>query len=480
MPAPEAAVGARTIKRRRVGVAGKKIVASGLIAGVTLALAVVLLVALTGAWLVRAHPFVGMESVTYLGNAIDGRPFLQQLFDVQKNDLGNYQGRELSYATDLLDGAAVAAWFRWSGSFVPISLAQLLMIAVVVASSVAWLRTRAATLGAAALLPALLFASSASTILGVRHFRTAKSLSAAALVLLAWILVRALYGVSPDDRRSWRPRTFIAAFAVATVLALADRQGTFFIVLLGVVVWHCVPRSPLVLALVLAVAVGTVYDLWLGPALVLHFGHQYVNFAYQSGTLDPAILGKGANWSGVLWLLDSLSVGTGALGLEWGGAVAIGAVALAWWAGGRRWALRTALATAALVLLSVLMKARHAPIDDPAVRIAYYNGPLLALGCVGLSLALARLAERHDWPAWRPRVISVGVVLVLFNLVSIPRLAARPPHAADALYVPVTSALVRCIERPGDDALDHVPAEIAWLGRYHRLCERYRTLRPAR
>lgn len=460
--------------------AGKKIVASGPIAGVTLALAGALAVALTGAWLVRTHPFVGMESATYLANALDGRPFLSQLFDVQRNDLGNYQGRELSYATDLLDGAAVAWWFQWRGSFLPISLAQLVMIAVVVASSVTWLRARAATLGAAAMLPALLFATSASTILGVRHFRTAKSLSSAALVLLAWILVRALYGAHADDRGSPRLRTLLATFAVATVLALADRQGTFFVVLLAAITWHCAPRSPLVLSLVLAVAAGTVYDLWLGPSLVLHFGHQQVNFAYQSGTLDPAILTHPANWTGVLWLLDSLSVWAGALGLAWGGLVAIGAVALAWRAGGRRWAFRTLFITAALVVLSVLMKARHAPIDDPDVRLVYYNGPLLALGSVGLSLALARLAERDDWPTWRPRVIGMGFALVLLNVVSVPRLADRPPYGADALYIPVTSALVRCIENPGDDALDHVPRDVAWLGRYHRLCERYRTLRPAR
>lgn len=456
--------------------AGKQGIAVSLAAGVTLALAV----ALIGAWLVRTHPFVGMESVTYLANAIDGRPFVHQLFDVQKNDLGNYQGRELSYATDLLDGAVVAGWFRWWGTFVPMSLAQLVMIAVVAASSVAWLRARAANLGAATVLPALLFVSSASTILGVRHFRTAKSLSAAALVLLAWILVRELYGRPADDRRPPRRGTLVAAFAVAAVLALADRQGTFFVVLLAAIVWHRAPRSPLVLALVLAVAVGTAYDLWLGPALVLQFGHQHVNFAYQSGTLDPSHLGSAANWSGVLWLLDSLSVGAGALGLAWGGAVAIGAVALAWRAGGPPWALRTLAAIVALVLLSVLMKARHAPIDDPGVRIAYYNGPLLALGCVGLSLALGRLAERGDWTAWRPRVIGVGVVLIVLNVVSIPRLADRPPHGADALYIPVTSALVRCIEHPGDDSLDHVPRDVAWLGRYYRLCERYRALRPAR
>ncbi|MFI5245087.1 MAG: hypothetical protein ACHQQR_07680 [Gemmatimonadales bacterium] len=456
--------------------ADKKIIATSLIAGVTLALAV----ALTGAWLVRAHPFVGTESATYLANALDGRPFLQELFDVQKNDLGNYQGRELSYATDLLDGAVVAAWFRWRGSFVPISLAQLLMIVVVVASSVAWLRARAASLGAAAMLPALLFVSSASTILGVRHFRTAKSLSAAALAALAWILVRALFDEPRDVRGSPRTGSLVATFVVASILALADRQGTFFVVLLAAITWHCAPRSPFVASLVLAAALGTVYDLWIGPSLVLHFGHQQVNWAYQQGTADPFILAHAANWNGVLWLLDSFSVGAGALGLAWGGLVWVGAAGLAWRAGGRRWVFRVVLATAALVVLSVLMKWRHAPIIDPSVRITYYNGPLLALGSVGLSLVLARLAARGEWQAWRPRVIAVGVVLVLLNLASVPRLAGRPPYGTDAPYIPVTTALVRCIENPADDALDHVPSGVGWLGRYHRLCERYRALRTAR
>ena len=67
----------------------------------------------------------------------------------------------------------------------------------------------------------------------------------------------------------------------------------------------------------------------------------------------------------------------------------------------------------------------------------------------------------------------------MLNLVSVPRLAARPPYGTGALYVPVTSTLVRCIENPGDDALDRVRRDVEWLGRYHRLCERYRTLRRA-
>ena len=411
--------------------AGRKIIVAGLFAGATLALCA----ALTGAWLVRSHPYVGMESATYLGTAFDGRPFLTRMFDVRQNDLGNYQGRELSYATDLLDARAVATWFEWRGTFVPVSLTQLVMIAVVVASSVSWLRARAAPLGAVALLPALLFVTSASTLLGLRHFRTAKSLSAAALVLLAWILVRALSDAPPGDHAPPRLRTIVATFTVAMVLALADRQGTFFVVVLAAIAWHCAPRSPLVLSLVLAVAAGTVYDLWIGPALVLHFAHQEVNWAYQSGTLHPAILTHVANWAGVLWLLDSLSVAAGALGLAWGGVISIGAVALAWRAGGRRWAIRTGAVLLALVVLAVLMKARHSPIDDPGVRIFYYNGPLIALASVGLSLALARLARRDDWPAWRPRVIGVGAILVALNLASVPKAGGAPsPWRRCAVY----------------------------------------------
>ena len=118
----------------------------GWLVGVAAALGV----ALVGVWLVRTHPFVGMESASYLSNVLDGRPFLVQLFDVQHNDLGNYQARELSYATDLLDAGAVAWWFRWSGHFEALSLSHLVMCAVVVATSVSWLRGRALNLGAAA------------------------------------------------------------------------------------------------------------------------------------------------------------------------------------------------------------------------------------------------------------------------------------------------------------------------------------------
>jgi hypothetical protein len=42
----------------------------------------------------------------------------------------------------------------------------------------------------------------------------------------------------------------------------------------------------------------------------------------------------------------------------------------------------------------------------------------------------------------------------------------------------VTTALVNCIER-GDSPgpLDRIPRDVAWIGRYRRLCERYRALR---
>lgn len=447
----------------------------GWLVGVAAALGV----ALVGAWLVRTHPFVGMESASYLSNVLDGRPFLVQLFDVQHNDLGNYQARELSYATDLLDAGAVAWWFRWSGHFEALSLSHLVMCAVVVATSVSWLRGRALNLGAAAAVPALLFVTSASTILGERHFRSAKALAAAALAVLAWTLARALFDARPEERAAPSAGTLLVTFAASTVLVLADRQGSFFIILLALLVWHCAPKSPLLLPLVIALGLGTVYDLWLGPMLVRQFGHQEVNWAYQSGSADPAILAQPATWrGGLVWLLDSLSVGFGALGIAWGGAVATGAVALAWLAGGRRWVFRAVSAIAALVVLSVLMKARHAPIDAPDVRVAYYNGPLLALGSVALSLAMARLATRPDWPMWRPRVIGMAVALMLLNLASVPRLAARGSSGADAGYIPVTSALMRCMEDPADRSLALLPRNTPWIGRYLRLCERYRALRP--
>lgn len=450
--------------------------------GAYTAVGVVVLLALVAMWLVRAFPFVHMESATYLANPLDGRPALTQILDVQRNDFGLYQARELSYATDWIDARAAAWWFRVTGRFIPLSLVQLLSVGAIAGILVAGLRAHASRIGAAAMVPALLFVSSASTILGTRHFRTAKSLAAFAVVALAWQVARAL-GALPSDRLAGREHTDDTRTAVmvglsALLLVLADRQGTFFVLGFAALVGLSAPRSPVLLALLVALAAGTAYDLWGGPWLIRTVAHQEVNWSLQSGTVDPAALAQPGVWRGAfVWLLDAFALFTGALGVAWGGVVVVAGILLARIAGGRRWALRATLALGALVLFAALLKSRHAPVDAPDVRIAYYNAPLLALLSVGLAVVLARCSERTEWSRWRRPIVAGAVVIAACNLAAVPRLSQRIASGSDAGYIPVTVALTECIETPRRSPFDAWPRDVAWLGRYRRLCERYRALR---
>jgi hypothetical protein len=418
--------------------------------------------------LVRAIPFVHMESAAYLYNAIDGRPALAHVFDVQRNDFGLYQARELSYAVDWPDAAAVAAVFKVSGLFLAISWWHVLAIALIVALGVRTLREQAPQLGdMGAMLPFVLLVSSPSVLLATRHFRTAKALAALALFGLAVSLIR--------------KRSPTLVFALALLSMLADRQGTFFVVVLALLIAPNREARPAMLALVCAVATGMAYNLLVGPALIRTFGEQEVNWALQSGSIPLDQMFDADAWrGGATWLLDSFGLLAGSLGVAWGAVVALIGVTFAWRLGGRGWGLCAAAALAALFALGVLLKLNHPPIDAPDVRIGYYNLPLHALLTAGLALVLARASRLPDWPVIRGRVLLAGAVLVLLNLVAVPKLATRVEWGHDAPDIAVSVALTRCIEQPNDatqQALAAEAAKVGWSGRYTRLCARYRELR---
>lgn len=434
-------------------------------------------------FVVTRVPFVHMESATYLANFLDGRGALEQIFDVRRNDFGLYQARELSYAFDLIDARMVAALFQLTGVFVPVSFVHLAATAFMISAGVFWLRRRAPHVdGWTSMLPSLLFLTSPAVLIGARHFRTAKSLAAVGLFLLAWTLWQAIAESATPSRRQ-----VVIAFASALVLTLADRQGTFFALLLtlGIVAWPAPPyrasRAPLVLAVVLAIGLSVLYDLAVGPFLIRQFGHQEVNWALQSGTIDPALLAQPGVVAGATrWFAESISLLFGSFGAAAGAlVVVVGALACARF--GRLRGLLLYLGSVLSVLtFAALMKARHASLDAPDVRVSYYNLPLLALCVVAVSAAAAWAAGRPDWPRWRRPLLGGGLLLAGANLVALPTLANRVRSGADAPYVNVTVALQRCLRDgapPADTVFAGIPRDVAWVARYRRLCERYRDLR---
>lgn len=73
-------------------------------------------------------PFVHPESARYLANVFRDASWPALVFDVQRDDFGNYQGRELSYVFDLVDARVVASLFAATGRLLPFSLTHMLVV----------------------------------------------------------------------------------------------------------------------------------------------------------------------------------------------------------------------------------------------------------------------------------------------------------------------------------------------------------------
>jgi hypothetical protein len=346
------------------------------------------------------------------------RSFLRNVFDPRGWDF--YQGRELSYAIDFLD----AQWTRLLATqdvvfFVAPSavLASLAFVAIG-----AWLAPRAlpgldrATrwLGLLVLLSNFVFLST----MGMQYRATKPLVAPLVLGLL-------LFVVAEHGRPRLASRTaFATVFAASLVTSLLDRQGFFYVLLVGLALAVASVRTrrglPLLLGVAAAACVWLVYFHVVAPRLIQALNGYWPEMRFQRLHLSRLLQAR--PWLQAFELLgDWSSVLLGGLPPALlAGAALTGAALWAWHARDqpRRVALAAVVAMAvvvAQVTMVAMMVQRHAPVMWIANRLWYYPFPYQALVVFGLLWGLDGLARRRG--ASLPRTVPAALAaLVALNV----------------------------------------------------------------
>ncbi len=375
--------------------------------------------------------------------------FLQKVFDPRGGE-DFYQGRELSYAIDILD----EQWVRWLLErdrllLVPPSgfLASLAFVPIGI-----WLLPRAlpglnrATrwLGLLVLLSNFVVQASMGVL-----FRATKPL-VAPLLLALLLLVLAEY-----RRQRLAPWVGAAVVGLAGLaMALLDRQGLFYLLTLTLalgVAWLLTRRGrPLLIGAVAASGAWLVYFNLIGARLIHALNGYWPRLGFQR--LRPAALLAREPWLGAIGLLgDWTSVLLGSLPATLLLLLLLAAAALWAWRHRRDprrvlFVTACALAAAAAQLTMVaMMVERHDPVLWPGSRLWYYPLPYQAVAAFGLLCALEAFTKGRTGLRARTVPLALGGLVVL-NVLAWPEklatLNADPPFAEQATN---SAAFVRSI-----------------------------------
>lgn len=378
-------------------------------------------------WPLLAGLFAFSPALFFMGRAFDeeippalGRnwsewSFLRKAVDTRGWDF--YQGRELSIAIDVLD----QQWLRWlmnqdvlwfvAPSLVLASLAYLPIGIWLVPRAFPSIDWRSRWLALAVLLSCFVHQSTGGLL-----NRATKPLVAPLLLALSLIVAAEL-----REPRLTSRRAAAVVFALGLALALLDRQGLFYLLLLvaGLSGYWVLRRRglPLLGGAAAAVVVWQLYFHLLGPRLVQHAAGYWPSMKFQRLALgrllrpEPWIQGLDllGDWTSVL--LAGLPAG---LALA---AAVVGFLGWAWRQRSRpgRVALVAACALGAMIAqatMVAMMVDRHAPVLWPGSRLWNYPLPYLAFLLFSLLFVLDRLLAWRASLA-RPAALLLGVVVAV-------------------------------------------------------------------
>jgi hypothetical protein len=371
-----------------------------------------------------ARGFIDKEGVVFVSNYLADRPWLAMIFDPHTNDFTTYQARELSYAFDYLN-ARTLVWLYSLGWFVLIPLTG---VAGLAAAMVVYARGASRWRGLDASTIALLLAWFLSAIVVQASvaifYRSAKMLL---LVFLLAFLFQACRLLRRDTPPTWRALTGL--FAIALLMALADRQGFFFLVWFAGVaaVWYVLtpsgdrpaPRPIGMLAATLVAAGGAaeIYNRAVAPWLVQRLNGYWPDFSYQD--LDIAAhIGTAGFWrAGLEMMARQVGFSTGGVSIALitiASLAAVAAVRSPSWRVAVRDVATGAAGCAGLVLLAALMILRHPYVATIPDHAYWYN--FLPVHGVFLVAATAWLARLALTGAARAVVRAALVLIVVWNM----------------------------------------------------------------
>jgi hypothetical protein len=374
-------------------------------------------------WLVWVHHdhqggVLFPESQSFFFNYLDpSRGFLEKIFDPRRNDWGQYQAREFSYAVDWLD-AHLLAWTHRQGGF---QFYSWVYFAALLGSVVLLVRLGVERFGKRftplALGLAAVLLTSPSPFLTVNFFRSSKILVTLGLTLIFWLL-----------RNERVPR--VGLLIVATLMTLCDRQGFFTVVALGGFFglrWLFEREGRFfVVATMLgaAAALGTLYNFWIGPTLIQALNGYAPDFGYQRlQGIDNALhfTWKDNLREGMYTFLDQVVFLFGSRRVPWGFVILILlGFGIAWKNPRRKAHLALyAYALTATLFLHSMMVYRHQAILWAEVRRVYYWLPEVMLLILLAQWVLGRTLERN--PRGRPWVLGLLGLIVWANAQALPQ-----------------------------------------------------------
>ena len=383
----------------------------------------------------RGQP-IEEEAAGFLQKNWSERGALQEIFDVRGWDF--YQGRELSYAIDWLDGQWVrlllshGVVFFTPPSLVLASLAFLWIGARLAPRALPGLSARTRWLALLVPMSSYAFLSTMGLL-----YRATKPLVAPLLLALLLLVLAEL-----REPRLRRRAEFLWVLGLALVMGLLDRQGLFYVLgLTGLLalVWVRTRRGlPLVAGAAAGVLAWFLYFRVLGPQLIHALEGYWPSMRFQrlrlERLLQPALWREAA---GILGDWTSVLLG----GLPAGLLLAALAAAFGWWA----WRMRQRPAAVGLALLLAagsisgqlamvaMMLDHHPPVAWLSHRLWYYPLPYHAVLVFGALYVLERLPRRR---VYQTTVTAALTGLILLNVARWPELqsaVAAEPFWGDML-----------------------------------------------
>lgn len=231
--------------------------------------------------IVQKNGLLHPEAIERIPNYLDGRNLFQKVFDIDKNEYGLYQARELSHFFDYMD----ANFIKFSVSIsLPhfYSLTYFISIFIIIASSlhlsITYLKHRNFLLPS---LIVMIYLFSPVPFFSPYMFRSAKILVAVGIALI-WVLILRFL-----SQKSNASKTYLLIVAGAMLLASGDRQGFYILVamagftLLSFLFFRWKKYLYLFKYLTIGAIISIIYSYIIAPELIkIDIGH-FPSLEYQ-------------------------------------------------------------------------------------------------------------------------------------------------------------------------------------------------------
>lgn len=367
------------------------------------------------------------EATVFIQQYLDDRGLFRTVLDPSTNDFGTYQARELSYFFDFLDAQVFRGLMAMDVvAFIPATAvaASLLIIGIFHAGT---MRLQGLPALTSALLLLLFLSNFVYLVTMGMYYRSTKP-------LLAPVLMATVFHLAGwfDGRRD-RTRTAMLVFVAFGLMSLLDRQGYVYAITgASLLAGHAVISRggwSVAAAGAAAVVVATVYDFWIGPALVWVANGYAPDRWYQHvpvGSLygfTPYAQAAELLGAGLTTLLGGLPAWLAA-----GAMFALAAASVARARNRARTALVLIVIAGSQVLMFAGMVVRHSPVYEWIDhRYWYYPLPFQAMvvalaavlldrvlaggapsraRVVNMALAAAIAANVAWWPSYRDRMLT--------------------------------------------------------------------------